>query len=100
MNLLRKKMLLAPILAITLALLLGGSVSFLPQNASQSQPEPQPTSLGNPTVPPFPPPVTQSAASLNGNVVIALFAVTSVIVGVAVAILLFSEKTLNKEISS
>jgi hypothetical protein len=92
-------MLLAPILAIMLALLLAGSVSFLPQNASQSQPEPQPPLLGNPSVPPFPSPNTQSAASLNRNVAIVLFLVALMVVGVAVAFLLFSERTLSKEIS-
>ena len=43
MRLLRKKMLMAPFLALALAFLLAGAVSFLPQNASQGPPNPHPT---------------------------------------------------------
>ena len=101
MNLLNKKMLLAPILAVTLAFLLAGSVSFLPDNASQGQPSPQPTSFPNPSLAPLPtsPPVAQTTSPLNSNLVPILFAVAAIFVGVVTACLLFSEKTLNKEIN-
>lgn len=101
MNLLKKKMLLAPILAIALALLLAGSVSFLPQNLSRDQPLPQPTSYANPSMPPplpTSPPVAQTTTPLSGNLVSILFAVAAVVVGVVVACLLFSERSLKKEI--
>ena len=94
MNLLNRKMLIAPILAITLALLLAGSVSYLPQNASQTQLIPHPTSYPNGT----PPPAPQMAASASGNVFPILFGVAAVLVGVVAAFLLFSEKKLKKEI--
>lgn len=99
MRLLKKKMLLAPIFAVTLALLLAGAVSFLPQNASQGQPVPQPTSYPNSTMAPSPtsPPVAQAA--LNGNIVPILFIVAAIVVGIVTACLLFSEKNLNKEIN-
>lgn len=99
MSLLKKKMLLAPILAVALAFLLAGSVSFLPENASQGPPSPQPTSFPNPSMVPLPtsPPVAQAA--LNGNIVPILFIVAALVVGVVTACLLFSEKTLNKEIN-
>jgi FtsH-binding integral membrane protein len=97
MNLLNRKMLIAPILAITLALLLAGSVSFLPENASQTQPSPHPTSYPNSATPL---PVPQMAASSSGNVLLLVFGVAAVLVGVIAAFLLFSEKKLNKEISN
>lgn len=95
MNLLNRKMLIAPILAIILALLLAGSVSFLPENASQLQPTPHPTSYPySGTPPPLPQP-----ASVSGNFFPFLFGVAAVLVGVIAAFLLFSEKKLKKEIS-
>jgi hypothetical protein len=99
MSLLKKKILLAPILAVTLALLMAGSVSFLPQNVPQGQPTPQPTSFPNPSTAPTSPPVAQATSALNINIVSILFAVTAVLVGTVTAYLLFSEKALNKEIS-
>jgi hypothetical protein len=99
MNLLKKKMLLSPILAVALAFLLAGSVSFLPQNTPSSQPSPQPTSFPGSTMPPLPStaPVAQSA--LNGNIIPILFAVAAIFVGAVIAFLLFSEKSLKKEIT-
>ena len=99
MNLLKKKMLLAPILAVALAFLLAGSLSFLPQNASPSQPSPQPTSFPGSTLPPLPTtaPVSQSAS--NGNIVPILFGIAAIFVGAVTAFLLFSEKSLKKEVS-
>jgi starvation-inducible outer membrane lipoprotein len=95
MNLLNRKMLIAPLLAIVLALLLAGSVSYLPQDASQAEPTPHPTSYSG-----TPPPVQQSSAAVGGNFLPVLFGVAAILVGVVAAFLLFSEKKLNKEISS
>jgi HAMP domain-containing protein len=97
-------MLLAPVLAIALAFLLAGaisSLSFLPQSASQGQPSPEPTSFPNSTMAPLPTsqPAPQSVSPLNSNLVPILFIVAAIVVGVVAAILLFSEKTLNKETS-
>lgn len=95
MNLLNRKMLIAPILAIVLAFLLAGSVSFLPENASQAQPTPHPTSYPYSGTPlPLPQP-----ASVGINFFPFLFGVGAVLVGVIAAFLLFSEKKLKKEIS-
>ncbi len=100
MSLFKKKMLLAPILAITLALLLAGSVSFLPQNPSQNQPLPEPTSYDkNPLPLPTSPPVAQAMAPLSGNIISILFAVAAAMVGIVAVCLLFSERSLKKEIS-
>lgn len=99
MSLLKKKMLLAPILAVTLALLLAGSVSFLPENPSQGQPSPQPTSFPNPSIAPLPTSPPVAMAALNGNIAPILFIVVAIVVGIVTAYLLFSEKTLNKEIN-
>ena len=100
MNLLKKKMLLAPILAVVLAFLLAGSVSFLPQNASTNPPSPQPTSFPGSTMPPLPStaPVSQSAP--NGNIAPFLFGIAAIFVGAVIAFLLFSEKSLKKEINA
>jgi hypothetical protein len=99
MSLFKKKMLLAPILAVALAFLLAGSVSFLPQNPSQNKSLSPPTSY-DPVPPPIPtsPPVAQETA-LNGNLVSILFAVAALAVGIVTACLLFSERSLKKEIS-
>ncbi len=101
MSLLKKKMLLAPILAVTLALLLVGTVSFLPQDASQSMPIPKPTSLPGATGAPLPTavPAAQGIVS-NGAFLSVLFGVAAVLVGAIIAWLLFSEKHLKKEINS
>jgi hypothetical protein len=100
MNVLNKKMLLAPILAVTLALMLAGSVSFLPQTSSHNQPLPYPTSYDPmPTPLPTSPPVAQATASLSGNLVSILFTVAALVVGVVAACLLFSERSLKKELS-
>ncbi len=89
-------MLFAPILAIALAFLLAGAVSFLPQDASQGPPNPQPTSNPNSTMTPLPTTApTQSSA--NGNIVSILFAVAAIVVGIVSALLLFSERSLKKE---
>ncbi|MGD6807040.1 MAG: hypothetical protein ACQCN4_08790 [Candidatus Bathyarchaeia archaeon] len=99
MSLFKKKMLITPILAVTLALLLAGSVSFLPQNPSQNQPLPEPTSYDKAPLPlPTSPPVAQAMAPLNGNLVSILFSVAAVVVGIVVACLLFSERKLKKEL--
>ena len=89
MGLLNKKMLLAPILAVTLALLMAGAVGFLPQTIVQNQSTPQPSSTST----------TQAmAASTNGSIAVLLFGVAALVVGVVAAFLFFSEKKLNKEI--
>ena len=93
-------MLLAPVLAVTLAFLLAGAVSFLPQTASQSQPSPQPTSNPNTTLIPLPSTAPVAQSSQKSDVVPILFVVGAVVVGIAAALLLFSEKNLTKEISS
>ena len=93
-------MLLAPILAVTLAFLLAGSVSFLPQNASQGPPVPQPTSFPGSTMPPLPTTAPVAQSSLNGNIVPILFGIAVVLVGAVTAFLLFSEKSLRKEINA
>jgi hypothetical protein len=100
MKLLKKKMLLAPILAVALAFLLAGSVSFLPQNASSNLQLSQPTSFPGSTMPPLPStaPVSQSAP--NGNIAPFLFGIAAIFVGAVIAFLLFSEKSLKKEISA
>ena len=99
---LNKKILLAPILAVTLALLLAGAVSFLPQTILQSPPSPQPTS--NPIVSAIPSPATASnvaLASVNDSMTfLFVFSFAAIIVGVVAAFLFFSEKKLNKEISA
>ncbi len=98
MNLLKRKILLAPILAVALAFLLAGSVSFLPENASQGQPMPQATSVPTSIVP-IPTAVPQAAGvTATGGIFSIVFAVAAVLVGVVAAFLLFSEKNLNKEI--
>ena len=101
MNLLKKKMLLAPILAIALAFLLTGSVSFLPQNASPAQASSQHNSFPSSTMAPLPTtaPVSQSAV-LNGNIVPILFIIAAIFVGAVTAFLLFSEKSFKKEINA
>jgi hypothetical protein len=98
MNPLKKKMLLAPILAVTFAFLLAGSVSFLPQNISQGSPTPQPTSNPSSTVIPMPTSQAMNAAVSDGNFFSVLFAIAATIVGVIIAWLLFSERNLKKEI--
>jgi hypothetical protein len=99
MSLQKKKMLLAPILAIALAFLLAGAVSFLPQNASSGQPSPQPTSFSGSTMPPLPTTAPVSQGVSNGNIVPILFIVAAIVVGIVAALLLFSEKNLKKEIN-
>ena len=99
MSLLKKKMLIAPILAIALAFLLAGSVSFLPQNASPGQPTPQPTSVPNSTMTPLPTAAPVSQAAVSGNIFPILFIAAAIAIGVVAALLLFSEKNLNKEIN-
>ncbi len=93
-------MLIAPILAVVLAFLLAGSVSFLPQNSSSNQPSPQPTSFPGSTMPPLPTTVPASQSASNGNIVPILFAIAAIIVGAVTALLLFSEKSLKKEIAA
>ena len=100
MSLIKKKMLLAPILAIALAFLLAGSVSFLPQNASHGQPIPQPTSVPNSTMPPLPTTAPVSQGTSLSGISPVVFAVAAVIVGIVAALLFFSEKKLNKEIET
>jgi len=91
---------MAPLLALALAFLLAGAVSFLPQNASQGPPNPQPTSNPNSTMIPLPtsPPVAQTT-TLSSNIVSILFAIAAIVVGIVAALLLFSEKNLKKEIN-
>jgi hypothetical protein len=100
MNLLKRKMLLAPILAVALAFLLAGSVSFLPQNASSNQPLPQPTSFPGNTMPPLPSTAPVAQSTSIGNVVPIFFAIAAIFVGAVIAFLLFSEKNLKKEINA
>jgi hypothetical protein len=99
MNPLKKKMMLAPILAVTLAFLLAGSVSFLPQNISQGSPTPQPSSNPGSTVVPMP--TTQSMNSVVSDATFfsVLFAISATAVGVIIAWLLFSERSLKKEMN-
>lgn len=101
MGLLNKKMLLAPVLAVTLALLLAGAVSFLPQTVLQSPPTPNPTLNPNGTA--IPSPTTAAAlsnASTTGGIDVIFFGVAALLVGIVAAFLFFSEKKLNKEISA
>jgi hypothetical protein len=87
MGLPNKKMLLAPVLAITLALFLAGAVSFLPQTILHNTAQPTPSTA------------TSGLASASDNGLVALlFAVAAIFVGVVAAFLFFSEKKLNKEI--
>ena len=98
MNPLKKKMALAPILAVMLVLLLAGSVGFLPQNASTGSSTPQPSQKPSSTATPMP---TSQAASISvsdSNVFSVLFAIAAIVVGAIIAWLLFSEKSLKKEI--
>ena len=98
MGLLNKKMLLAPVLAITLALLLAGAVSFLPQAILQGQPTPQPTSGSLQT--PLPTTAVALATSTSyGGLLTIVFAVAAIIVGIVAAFLFLSEKKIKKEIS-
>ena len=94
-----KKMLIAPILAVALAFLLAGSVSFLP-DASSNQPSPQPTSFPGSTMAPLPTTATVSQSAPNGYIVPILFAIAAIFVGAVIAFLLFSEKSLKKEINA
>ncbi len=90
-------MLFASILALALAFLIAGAVSFLPQNASPNQPLPQPTSFPGSTLPPLPTTVPVAQSSSNGNIVSIIFAIAAIFVGAITALLLFSEKNLKKE---
>jgi|WetSurMetagenome_2_1015567.scaffolds.fasta_scaffold02403_9 hypothetical protein len=99
MNPLKKKMLLAPILAVTLAFLLAGSVSFLPQNISQGSPTPQPSSSPSSTRVPIPTSQDMNVEVSDGNLFSVLFAIAATAVGVIIAWLLFSERSLKKEFS-
>ena len=99
MSLQKKKMLLAPILAIALAFLLAGAVSFLPQTVLQSQSKPEPTSSSNTPATPLPTTAVALASTSDGNVLFVLFVVAAIIVGLVAAFLLFSEKNLKKEIN-
>jgi hypothetical protein len=92
-----KKMLIAPILAVALAFLLAGSVSFLPQS-SPRQASPQPTSFPSSTMPPLPTTAPVAKTESGCNIFPILFAIAAIIVGLATAFLLFSEKSLKKEI--
>jgi hypothetical protein len=100
MGLLNKKMLLAPVLAVTLALLLAGAVSFLPQTVLQNPPAPNHTSSSNAPATPLP---TTAAALSNdataGGIDVLFFGVAALLIGIVAAFLFFSEKKLNKEIS-
>ena len=95
-----KKLLIAPILAVALAFLLAGSVSFLPQSVSPSQASPQPTSFPSSTMPPLPTTAPVSKAESGSNIVPILFAIAAIIVVAVTAFLLFSEKSLKKEINA
>jgi len=87
MGQLNKKMVLAPVLAITLALFLAGAVGFLPQTILHSTSQPTPSTA------------TAGLASASDNSVVALlFVIAAIFVGVVAAFLFFSEKKLNKEI--
>jgi uncharacterized membrane protein SpoIIM required for sporulation len=87
-------MLVAPILAIIIAFLLAGSISFLPENA-QSQASPHPTSL--PSNGPIPTSTVGLTSESNNILVPILCFLAAIVVGIIAAFLLFSEKTLNKE---
>ena len=80
-------MLLAPILAIILALFLAGAVSFLPQTIlhGTSQATPSTATAG-------------LASASDSSIVVLLFVVAAIFVGLVAAFLFFSEKNLNKEI--
>jgi hypothetical protein len=99
MNPLKKKMALAPILAVMLVLLLAGSVSFLPQNVLQGSPTPQPSQNPNSTATPMPTTQAASISVSDSNVFSVLFAIAAIMVGAIIAWLLFSEKSLKKEIA-
>lgn len=98
MNPNKRKLMLSPILAVTLVLLLAGSVSFLPQSVSQGSLPPQPSTNPNSTVTPAPTAQAMNASTSDGNLISVLFAVGAIIVGVLAAVLLFSERNLKKEI--
>jgi hypothetical protein len=95
-----KKMLIAPILAVVLAFLLAGSVSFLPQSVTPGQASPQPTSFPSSTLPPLPSTAPVSKAESGSSIVPIFFAIAAIIVVAVTALLLFSEKNLKKEITA
>lgn len=91
-------MLLAPVLAVVLALLLAGALSIFPQN----QPEPQaahinftPAPTPPSTVPPQPMPASVGDSFFLQASVICVFAI--VIVALAVGLLFFREKNLKMD---
>lgn len=90
---LKRNLLSAPILAVTLAILLAGSVSFLPQGQTEPQTTPAPSSSTTQQ------PATMAVSPFNSVTVSVLFAVAAIAIGAVTAYLYFSEKTLKKEIS-
>ena len=94
MNLLNIKILLAPILAIVLALFLAGAInsSMLPTDSGVNvQPTPQP-SIGS-----TPPPVPQPQMSAPNSPI--LFIAGAVLIGIVAVLLFFREKNLTKELN-
>jgi len=88
-------MLLAPLLAVVLALLLAGSISIFPQNQPEAAhvnftPAPTPPS----TVPPRPQ-AAASAADFFFIPALTLCVIAIVIVAIAVGLLFFREKNLK-----
>ena len=92
MGFIKKKMLLAPVLAVTLALLLAGTVSIFPQSILQNQSTPPPTSTST-----SPGTTTHIAASPTGNdaMITIFFGVATLLVAIVAAFLFFSEKKLK-----
>jgi hypothetical protein len=91
LSLLNIKILLAPILAIVLALFLAGAInsSMLPTASDVDvQPTPQP-SIGS-----TPPPVAQPSMSAPNSPI--LFIAGAVLVGIVAVLLFFREKSLTK----
>ncbi|MCW3999992.1 MAG: hypothetical protein NWE93_07120 [Candidatus Bathyarchaeota archaeon] len=99
------KMLMAPVLAITLALLLAGAISMIvPQEqadvfttgSENYGANPIPTPRVGASVPTAAPQPMASAADLYSLPAFLMFAAAAVIVGVAVVLLFFREKNLDK----
>lgn len=129
MKLLNKKMLVAPILAVALVLSIAAAVSYLPvspQAGPVSQPSPEPTPAiywnftpaaptsspgsynmrtqtaapGSTSQPATPEPTAVPASlSTSINYLPVLSVIAAIAIGVVAALVLFSEKSLKKELS-
>jgi flagellar basal body-associated protein FliL len=92
MSLSNKKILLAPILALALALSIAGATSYFP-TAQQVAPHTSPAIPSGTPFPPEPQPVT-----VESNILIPILSgVASIAVAITVVFVLFSEKELNRD---